>query len=833
MIEYKVDDGEVQQVVKAVEPGDSMTHELIIPTIAKYVDIRVISINDIGRADYVTFKRFYKSQKPIWTYSVANNKIQYRWTDDYPGTAQYTLHVREIANGKPVTDWVEHPGGSNEGIQGITIDKFIEAHKDKTYETYVNIFDGTFMHIPSDRVVASKDLDKSLVAPKDFKMTWLEEGVAKFTWLEDYDNEIEFQFSYILNGQPEKIITIPANNVEGSSQMEYVYRFEDYGVFSGKVRMRWALGTSPYTDFVTATFVAVTGLPPGWIIKNAKDRNKILIQWEAQAYVDKYEVQFDVYDAVGDQLLHTKTLNLTEDMFELDTTDIQGKYVSIKIKTHFTTGVVSEFGDTIKFKPTLGTQILEQMNYNNTPTTVKLTQKTVTVDQKTTYTAYQRIYTTVDWTFPMHVKMINADTLEVYPYAMTYWGKNQKLSAKIIQAICVTGAVSKYQVYTISTAINEFTARVLSIAYAKTQADYPLNTVIQKATIVCIGDSLTSGHPGYWAESGTGDPQHSYPYWLDRRLKYQYTVINKGYGSDRTFNVLARFQKDVIDLNPQYCIIQVGTNDIYWGQAEAGDNEQAFWRTVEEMKENIRQCVNLCFANNITPILGTLIPRTQSITIPLVGEGIKVFNEWIKEYANNTEGLHYVDLYNAGKSKQPPTPLEDPNSPGALNPIYDGDNKYDAEGNIIFRGAGIHLNAAGYRIWAEEIPLDLFRATESGLKLYVDADCKTEEYYDTSDKANPFYRIRVQNMSYNRPVTIVRYIKNVGEVQSLFVMYQSNANNVQVQFGNTIDAVNQQFVNGTIYPQGSIPVYITFLPGDKDSQCSVDVHLVGREFKMN
>ena len=115
------------------------------------------------------------------------------------------------------------------------------------------------------------------------------------------------------------------------------------------------------------------------------------------------------------------------------------------------------------------------------------------------------------------------------------------------------------------------------VSYQETENITPLNTIIvtpdsnsykiemeiNKTRIVCFGDSITAGHPGYWAESGTGDIEHSYPYWLDRRLKFKYEVINKGYGSDRTYDLLNRIDKDVIALNPQYCLIQIGTNDIY------------------------------------------------------------------------------------------------------------------------------------------------------------------------------------------------------------------------------------------------------------------------------
>lgn len=170
----------------------------------------------------------------------------------------------------------------------------------------------------------------------------------------------------------------------------------------------------------------------------------------------------------------------------------------------------------------------------------------------------------------------------------------------------------------------------------------------------------------------TGDIESQYPYWLSKRLNNVYDVINKGFGSDRTYNVLARFKADVLDLNPQYCIIQAGTNDIYWGQAEADGDYDKFDKTIESMKNNIKECVQLCLQNGIVPIIGNLIPRTQAVTIPMVKYGLVEFNKWIADYANNTEGVSYIDFFNAGKDSIPPTPLEDPKNPYALNPIYDG-----------------------------------------------------------------------------------------------------------------------------------------------------------------
>ena len=97
--------------------------------------------------------------------------------------------------------------------------------------------------------------------------------------------------------------------------------------------------------------------------------------------------------------------------------------------------------------------------------------------------------------------------------------------------------------------------------YTPSVASYPINLEISKVRIVCLGDSLTSGHPFYWAETGTGMIEASYPYQLSRRLKNQFEVINSGYGSDTTDRCLARFDRDVLRYQPQYCIFQCGTND--------------------------------------------------------------------------------------------------------------------------------------------------------------------------------------------------------------------------------------------------------------------------------
>lgn len=73
-------------------------------------------------------------------------------------------------------------------------------------------------------------------------------------------------------------------------------------------------------------------------------------------------------------------------------------------------------------------------------------------------------------------------------------------------------------------------------------------------TIVCIGDSLTT----------CGGKDGRYTDWLAAWLPND-TIINKGIGGDRLAGGCARFKRDVLDLNPDVVIIELGACD-YWAK---------------------------------------------------------------------------------------------------------------------------------------------------------------------------------------------------------------------------------------------------------------------------
>ena len=430
----------------------------------------------------------------------------------------------------------------------------------------------------------------------------------------------------------------------------------------------------------------------------------------------------------------------------------------------------------------------------------------------------------------VHQKTIGKHLISPNDVSMTITGKDIETPYNVDTILInANSRQSEHRVSTVSIKNTLLENLIYSTLYTRVQKDYLVYTETNRVRIVTIGDSITAGHPGHWAETMTGDERSQYQYWLNIRLKGQFEIINKGYGSDTTDDMLARFDKDALGYNASYCIIQGGTNDLYWAMAEANGDKSYLDAKVEQMKNNIIQMVRKCWDNGITPIIGTLIPRTGATGI--YKDALYEYNQWIIDYCLGNDNIFYIDFFNAGKEKIPPTPLEDPANPGALNPIYDGDAIYDEFGNLIKQGRGIHPNWEGYRIMGECIPLNIFKTGETGLKLYLDADCTIEEEYNDDDKVNPFYRIDIDGVRRKVTKKIVRYVKNVGNNQNLFVAYSYDNYNIDVKF---LDANGRRmdYANGLLPASAVARIEMVFDVYDKDSKASVNLYLASREFKV-
>jgi lysophospholipase L1-like esterase len=173
----------------------------------------------------------------------------------------------------------------------------------------------------------------------------------------------------------------------------------------------------------------------------------------------------------------------------------------------------------------------------------------------------------------------------------------------------------------------------------------PLNA----GAIVMLGDSLTD--TGEWQE-----------YFPDRK------ILNRGISGDNTYGILNRLDP-IIAIKPDKVFIMTGTNDVFWGS-----NNKAILQRFQQIIDKLMKQ---------SPITKIIIQSVPYFTAKPKGEyrslnnrTIYNLNAELKELANG-KGLTFVDVT---------TPLSDGVK---LNSAYTTD--------------GIHLNGAGYSIWAQTI----------------------------------------------------------------------------------------------------------------------------------
>ena len=200
-------------------------------------------------------------------------------------------------------------------------------------------------------------------------------------------------------------------------------------------------------------------------------------------------------------------------------------------------------------------------------------------------------------------------------------------------------------------------------------AEPPAGKTVE-GSLVCIGDDMTDA---VWE---TGKALPGYPYivkpeehWTSLLAKdLSVPLLNVGIAGQRTDEMLARFQKDVIDCHPDTCIILAGQNDILQG------------RQIQDVIRNIRTMVTLCRKNDIWPVL-VYLPITapaDAVNKQAVHRAAQMLYDAHKEIAEQ-EHITFVDVHK--------TKLQGNNGVPSLYTIRDR----------------VHLNAMGQAILAREI----------------------------------------------------------------------------------------------------------------------------------
>ena len=115
------------------------------------------------------------------------------------------------------------------------------------------------------------------------------------------------------------------------------------------------------------------------------------------------------------------------------------------------------------------------------------------------------------------------------------------------------------------------------------------------------------------------------------------SYINRGISGQTTPQMLLRFRQDVIDLKPKIVVILAGTNDI------AGNTGPM---TLEQIRDNMLSMVELAKANNIFPIVCSVLPAYDYPWRPGKQPNIKIpkLNTMLKAMAEE-EDVMYLDYF--------------------------------------------------------------------------------------------------------------------------------------------------------------------------------------------
>jgi len=148
-----------------------------------------------------------------------------------------------------------------------------------------------------------------------------------------------------------------------------------------------------------------------------------------------------------------------------------------------------------------------------------------------------------------------------------------------------------------------------------------------KLRIVGLGDSTTAGTPGFLSPleappDGRGNRESQYAYWM-RKKHPEWTVLNRGIDGQRSDEILARFDRDVVKNRPDYVIILAGVNDIYQGAP------------LESIKNNLLLMWQNSISAGIRPISASVLPYNTASHSEAAT--IRDLNSWIEYTANRLE----------------------------------------------------------------------------------------------------------------------------------------------------------------------------------------------------
>jgi lysophospholipase L1-like esterase len=172
------------------------------------------------------------------------------------------------------------------------------------------------------------------------------------------------------------------------------------------------------------------------------------------------------------------------------------------------------------------------------------------------------------------------------------------------------------------------------------------------ARIVALGDSTTAGTPGFQSPleappQGKGDETSQYAYWL-MQARADWQVLNRGVNGERSDQIRARFERDVIAAAPHAVVIIAGVNDVYQGLP------------VQHVTTELAAMYARASRAGIPVIAGSIVPYNTAT--PAQNARMRQVNDWIRRQP----GVAFVDTRAAVAASNDPDRLFD--SPDGLHP---------------------------------------------------------------------------------------------------------------------------------------------------------------------
>jgi lysophospholipase L1-like esterase len=209
-------------------------------------------------------------------------------------------------------------------------------------------------------------------------------------------------------------------------------------------------------------------------------------------------------------------------------------------------------------------------------------------------------------------------------------------------------------------------------------------------TIACLGDSTTAGTPMFQSPveappSGRGDERSQYTYWL-MQSHPDWRVLNRGVNGERSDQIAARFDRDVIAHAPVVVVILAGVNDVYQG------------RTVAHVTTQLRAMYDRAAAARIPVVAGSIVPYNTATAEQ--NTRMHEINAWIAAAPARDPNLRFADTRRAAAA------------PGNLDRLAGSPD-------------GLHPDIAGYRRMADVIEPVLAKLLTTRVTLPNDDDDRT------------------------------------------------------------------------------------------------------------